>query len=174
MRRINQYFICKPNTPVTKELDKYYEETGKNLELMREMAEEIGIESEEIAFSYCGDFCFIPTDKDLEKFKNQISKYSRGYYRFKRNTKIYKFIKEKYKKRNIHLPKVMLKKILNIHDDREFWFGKSDISCGFMKYEDTYLLEIDTHIINSDYLEELTASDYYKISERLIEKSNNK
>ena len=77
MKRINQYFICKPNTPVTKELDKYYEETDKNLELMREMAEEIGIESEEIAFSYCGDFCFIPTDKDLEKFKNQISKYSR-------------------------------------------------------------------------------------------------
>lgn len=174
MRKINQYFVCKPNTPVTKELDKYYEETDRNLKLMGEMAEEIGIESEEVAFSYFGDFCFIPTEKDLEKFKNHIYKYSRGYYRFKRNTKIYKFIEEKYKKRNIRLPKAMLKEILDIHDGREFWFGKSDISCGFMKYEDTYLLEIDSHIINSDYLEELTASDYYKISERLIEKSNNK
>ena len=37
MRRINQYFICKPNTPVTKELDKYYEETDKNLELIEKL-----------------------------------------------------------------------------------------------------------------------------------------
>lgn len=162
MKRINQYFICKPNTPVTRELDRYYEEMDRNLEFLKEISKEIGIDSEEIALSYFNDFLFVPTNKDLEKFKNQISKYSRGYYRFKKNTKIYKFLKEEYKKQEIHLPKVMLKEILDIHDDREFYFSKSDISCTFVEYEDSYLIEIDSHIIKSDYLEELMASDYYE------------
>ena len=173
MENINQYFVCKPNTPITEELDRYFEETHRNFTFLEEFAESNGIESRELAWTRLGgiNLVFIPTKNDLEKFKNRITEYERGYYRFRANTKIYRKFKEECTDRNIKQPKVALKDKLNIRDHRNFWLSVTDISCGFVKYKDTYLLEIDTHhIVESEYLEEVKASTYYKMKKSVEDK----
>lgn len=91
---IYQYFIVKEDTPVQKEIQKFFEERKALRDDLYKFAESIGLETRKIDYNYFSrDIIFEPTEKDFETFKNKLSKLNGKVYIFRKNSKAGKSFK---------------------------------------------------------------------------------
>lgn len=157
---IYQYFVVKEDTPVQKEIQKFFEERKALRDELYKFAESIGLETRKIDYNYFSrDIIFEPTEKDFETFKNKLSKLNEKVYIFRKNSKAGKSFKTL--KKDLVIPYYRFSEMLNTKNTDTWGLDRGDIRCGFSIVDGIYLLETKAEeSIKSEYLKEVTVSTY--------------
>lgn len=172
-----QYFIVKNDTIIYNIIKEYFKEKRILKEDIREYAEDMKLKTRDIFISQLGVLYFIPTQKDMNKYKGklmEVGKTREGMstlYSFSTTSKEYKEFKKRVKDGKFAIPYLELSKELGIPSIDEWRVTMGDITGEIHRLTNKrYLLSLTytPQVVHSDLIE-LTEAEYEELKKERIE-----